>query len=151
MQKFIILSTIFVLFLGCSTKEKPEFLRVENIQVLESTSENILLSADAYFNNPNAIGGHLQSDGIKVIINDKEMATVSSEAFKVPAKKDFSIPLQAEIPTDRVLDINNLGGLLNSLLNKSLKVQYVGEIKYKVLGFSHTYTIDKTEHIKIKL
>ena len=51
--------------------------------------------------------------------------------------------------------INNkggiLGGLINSVLNKSVKVQFKGELKYKVLGFSNVYPIDKTEEIKIKL
>jgi len=79
------------------------------------------------------------------------LATISSESFKVPAKKEFSIPLQAKIPSEKILNINNLGGLLNSLLSKKMTVQYIGDIKYKVLGFSHTYKIDKTEEVKIKL
>ena len=151
MKKFIILSTIILSFISCSVKEKPEFLRVENIKVSESTSEYVSLTADAFFNNPNDIGGELKTDSIHVLVNDMKMATVSSESFDVPAKKEFSIPLQANIPTKRIFNSNNLEGLFNSLLNKKVKVQYIGDIKYKVLGFSHTYSIDKTENVKIKL
>ena len=79
------------------------------------------------------------------------MATVTTESFKVPAKKEFSIPLKANIPTDSLLSAKSLGGLLGSLLSQKMKVQYVGQIKYKVFGFSHTYDVDKTEDIKIKL
>lgn len=151
MKKFIMLSTIIVTFFSCTVNEKPEFLRVENIAVIESNSEYIILSADAFFTNPNDIGGTLKSEGIKVFINDTKMATISSEAFKVPAKKEFSIPLQTKIPSKKIFNLNNLGSFINSLLNKKVKVQYKGDIKYKVFGFSHIYSIDKTEEVKIKL
>ena len=51
MKKLIILLTISICFLSCTIKEKPEFLRVENINVQESNSEFIVLTADAFFNN----------------------------------------------------------------------------------------------------
>lgn len=151
MKKLIILSTLIITLVSCSVKEKPEFLRVENIKVLESTPKVLTLTADAFFKNPNDVGGELKTDQIKVFINDNEMATISTESFKVPPKKEFSIPLKALIPTDSLLSNNNLSGLLGSLFNKKMKVQYKGDIKYKVFGFSHTYTLDKTENVKIKL
>ena len=151
MKKLIILLTITFCFLSCTVKEKPEFLRVENIEVVDSNSKFIILTADAFFNNPNSVGGKLETEGIVITVNDIEVATVSSKAFDVPAKKEFSIPLSANIPTNKILNLSNLSGLLNSMLNKSMKVQYKGIIKYKVLGFSHEYTVDETEDIKIKI
>lgn len=147
----IILSTIFLLIFSCNIKEKPEFLRVENIKVLESTSNHVTLTADALFLNPNDIGGELKTDEIKVFVNNNEMATVSTKSFKVPAKNEFSIPLKANIPTDSIFSNKNIGGLIGSLFSKTIKVQYKGDIVYKVLGFSYTYNIDKTENVKIKL
>ena len=151
MRKFIILSTLILTLVNCSVKEKPIFLRVENIKVLESTSTHLMLSADAFFLNPNDIGGELRSDGIKVFVNDNEMAHVSSESFQVPAKKEFSIPLKASIPIDSLFSDKNLGGLIGSLFSKNLKVQYKGDIKYKALGITYTYDIDETESVKINL
>jgi hypothetical protein len=78
------------------------------------------------------------------------MASVSTENFNVPAKKEFSIPLKAHVPTDSIFSDKNLSGLIETLLTKTLKVQYKGDINYKVLGFSSTYNIDKTEEVKIK-
>ena len=150
MKKLIILSTLVTTFISCSVKEKPQFLRVENIKVLESTSKTITLTADALFMNPNAIGGELKTDEIKVFVNDNEMATVSTESFKVPAQKEFSIPLKANVPTDSLFSDKSLSSLLGSIFSKKIKVQYKGDIKYKVLGFSHTYAVDKTEDVKIK-
>jgi len=151
MKNLIILSTILITFIGCKVKEKPVFVRLDNIKVDESTSKFITLTADAYFMNPNDIKGGLKTDAIKVYVNDNEMATVTTESFKVPARKEFSIPLRAEVSTDSLFSNKSLGGLLGSLISQKMKVQYKGQIKYKVLGFSHTYDVDKTENVKIKL
>ena len=151
MKKLIILSTICFAVMSCSVNEKPQFIGVENIKVLESSSKYVTFTADALFINPNDIGGELQTDEIKVFVNDNEMATVSTESFKVPAKKEFSIPLKTKAPTDSLFSNKSIGGLISSLFSKKVKVQYKGDIKYKVLGFPYTYNIDKTEDIKIKL
>lgn len=150
MKRLIILSTICILFFNCSINEKPQFIGIENIKVIESTSKYVTFGADAKFINPNDIGGELQTDEIKVFVNDNEMATVSAESFDVPANKEFSIPLKSKVPTDSIFSNKNLSGLLGSLFSKKVKVQYKGEIKYKVLGFSHFYNIDQTEDVKIK-
>ena len=150
MKRFIILSTILITFFNCSVNEKPEFIGVENIKILESTPEYIVLTADAFFENPNIISGELQVNEVKVYVNDSQMATVSSKNFEVPAKKDFSIPLTANIPIDSIFGDENLSSLIGSLLTKKMKVQYKGVINYKVLGFSHTYDVDKTEEVTIK-
>ncbi|MDO6759093.1 LEA type 2 family protein [Tamlana sp. 2_MG-2023] len=151
MKKLIILSTIFLTLLSCAVREQPEFLGVENIKISERTSQYITLNADALFKNPNDIGGKLITKGLDIYVNDNNVATVNAATFKVPAKKEFAIPLTSTIPVDSLLSDRNLTSLLGSFLNKSIKVQYKGDIKYKVFGFSKTYNIDKTENIKIKL
>lgn len=151
MKKTLILLTILLTILSCSVSEKPEFLRVDNIKVLESTSKFLVLTADAFFLNPNDIRGQLKTDELKVYVNDTEMATVSTESFDVPAQKEFTIPLKANVPIDSIISNKNIEGLIGSLFSKKIKVQYKGDIKYKVYGFSHTYQIDKTENVKIKL
>jgi len=150
MKRLIILSTICITFLSCSVREKPEFVKVKNIQVLETTSTYVTISADALFMNPNDIGGELKSDGIKVFVNDNEMATVSTESFKVPAKKEFTIPLKANVPTDSIISNKNLNRLINSLFSKKIKIQYKGSVKYKAFGFSYIYDINKINQVKIK-
>ncbi|TYB77384.1 hypothetical protein ES677_00745 [Bizionia gelidisalsuginis] len=151
MKKLIILSTILISMLSCGINKKPEFLKVENINVVDSNSEFIILSADAFFNNPNTVSGYLKTDSLKVLVNNLEVANISSKKFKVPAKQEFSIPLQANIPTKRILNLNNLSSLLDSYLNKTVKVQYLGTISYQVYGFSHTYSVNEIQDVKIKL
>jgi hypothetical protein len=154
MRNKLILLTLFILTFSCSVKEKPEFLRIENIKVIDSNLESITLSTNAFFNNPNDIGGTLKSDGIIVLVNDIEIGKISSDDFKVPANKEFSIPLQITVSTTDIInkDTNGVvGGIINSLLSKKVKVQYKGFITYKALGISYDYPVDKTENVKIKL
>lgn len=150
MKKLIILSTLCLLFFNCTINQKPQFIGLENIKVLESTSKFVTITADAIFINPNDIGGELKTDELKVLVNDNEMATISSESFKVPANKEFSIPLITKVPTDSLFSNKNLGGLIGSLFSKKVKVQYKGNIKYSSFGFYYTYIVDETEDIKIK-
>ncbi len=151
MKRLLILLTIACTFFNCKVNEKPLFVNVENIIVKESTSKMLVLSADALFMNPNDIGGELKTDAIKIYVNDNEVGYVSTASFKVPAKKEFTIPLTATIPVDSLIIGKNIGGLIGSLFSQKIKVQYKGDIVYKTLGFSYSYDVDETEEIKIKL
>ena len=153
MKNILYLVLISVFLLNCSVKKKPTFIKVDEIKFLSLRSDTVRLQAKAFFKNENDIGGKLSTDKIKVIVNGAEVAQVSSEEFKVPANKEFSIPLNVVIPANKVFDNKKggiLGGLLSSLINKKVDVQFKGDIKYKVLGFSNTYTVDKTQEVKIK-
>ena len=140
----------FTLLFNCSVTERPEFVKLDNIKVIDSNPKNITLIADAFFLNKNDVGGTLKTDGLKVYINDTEVATIVSDIFDVPRKKDFTIPLTVQVATDSLIDKKSLGGLLSSLISQRLKVQYKGEIKYKFMGFSSRYSVDEIQDVKIK-
>ena len=89
MKKLIFICAIFLLISSCAVKKKPIFLKVDDVKLLSLKSDTIRLGANAYFKNPNDIGGKISTDEIKVIINGAELAQVSSDEFKVPARKDF--------------------------------------------------------------
>ena len=153
-MKKLIYIPLLLLVMSCSVREKPLFVKVDNIEVVEATLQTIELTADAYFINKNDVGGTLESKGIEVFVNDISVANVSSEAFKVPAREEFSIPLKVIIPTKEVYENNKdglLGGILSSIISKKMKVQYKGTITYSTLGFSYDYEVDRTEDVKIKL
>ncbi|AUC17040.1 hypothetical protein BTO06_06890 [Tenacibaculum sp. SZ-18] len=154
MKNILYLIVISVFLLNCSVKKKPTFIKVDDIQFLSLKRDTIYLQAKAFFKNENDIGGKLSTDEIKVFLDGAEVANVSSEEFKVPANQEFFIPLSVIIPADKVFDKSKgglLGGLINTLLNKKVNVQFKGNIKYKVLGFSNTYIVDKTQVVKIKI
>ncbi len=154
MKNIIYFMTICFLLSNCSVKKKLTFVKINDIKFLLLKSDTIRLQAKAYFKNENNIGGKLSADEIKVIVNAAEIAQISFEEFRIPANKEFSIPLEAAVPVNKIVTNNRgkiPGGIVNSLLNNSLKIQFKGNIQCKILGFSTTYTIDKTKEIKIKL
>lgn len=154
MKKFFYFLALTLFLVSCAVKKKPVFVKVDDVQFISIDSDTIRLAANAYFKNPNDVGGKISTDEIKVIVNGAALAQVSSDEFKVPARRNFTIPLKVVIPAKRVFENNKngiLGGLVNTLLNKTIKVQFQGELRYKVLGFSNVYPIDKTEVIRIKL
>ena len=153
MRKLILLLTLCMTFYNCSVKQKPLFIAIEDILLEDATSKTITLRANAIFENPNDGGGSLENDDISVYVNDVKMAQVSSENFKVPAKKEFTIPLKVKMSTDSILKLKGtdaIGSLLNSLLSQKIKVQYKGDLVYKTLGFSYRYPVDETEMVKIR-
>lgn len=150
-RRTVFILLIFSLVFNCSVTEQPEFVGIEKIKVVNSDLKSITLKADALFKNPNDIGGVLKTDDLKVYINDTEVATVVSDEFNVPSKQNFTIPLIVSVATDSIIDNKSLGGLLGSLLSQKLNVQYKGNIKYKVLGYSSTYEVNETQEVKIKL
>jgi len=154
MRKILLLSTLIILFTSCTVKEKPEFIKVENIKVETTSTKVVTLKANAVFNNPNDLGGTLNCENITVFIDGIPFGKISSEDFKVPAHKTFIIPLEIVINTGDLLKKTSkrgLGSILNSIIENKLNVQYKGDIFYRALGFSFRYPIDITDHIKLKL
>lgn len=151
MKNTIYFGLLFLVITSCSIDKQPIFKKVDNIKVISFKGDTIHLKAEAFFENPNDIGGKIATDEIKVIVNGADVAQVSSEEFKVPARKAFVVPLKVVIPTRKIFENSKggiLGGLLNSVLNKSIKVQFKGDLKYKVFGFSKVYAVDKVQEIK---
>ncbi|TMM28630.1 LEA type 2 family protein [Polaribacter aestuariivivens] len=151
MKKLLYFTMLFFLIIGCSTNKQPVFIKVDNVKVTSFNGDTLRLKADAFFENPNDVGGKISTDEIKVIVNGAEIAQVFSEEFKVPAKKEFTIPLRVVVPAKRIFENNKngiLGGLLNSVLNKSVKVQFKGDLKYEVFGFSKIYHVNQVQDIK---
>ncbi|WP_339659876.1 hypothetical protein [uncultured Polaribacter sp.] len=153
MKKGLYFLGLFLLMYSCSVKKPPVFLKVDDIKLISYASDTIRLNANAYFENPNDVGGKISTDEIKVIINGVEVAQVLAEDFKVPARKDFTIPLIVNIPSKNIFANKKdifLGGLINSIITNKVKVQFKGNLRYTVFGFQKEFLVDKTEEIKIK-
>ena len=144
---------LLLIISSCSIHKEPVFVKLDNIEVLSFAPDTIKLQAVAFFENPNDVGGTIGTDGLKIFVNGDEVASIFSEEFKVPARKNFRIPLSAHIPTKNMLNANKngvLGSLLNSLFTKKLTLRIKGKLQYVVFGFKSDFLVDKTQDIKIK-
>lgn len=148
MKQITLLFGLFLFLNSCGTKE-IEYQNLENLQILSVNSDEITLSADAVFKNPNILGGKVIPENLVVYIDDKEITKVKASEFKVPAKKEFSVPLEVTIPFDK---LSNGGGLLGAVLNtigKTHQVTFKGILNYRVAGFKSSYSINHTEELKL--
>ena len=152
MKKVFYFLGLFLLIYSCSVKKPPVFIKLDDVKVISFQADTIQLQANAHFQNPNDVGGKIFTDQIKVIVNGEEVAQVYADEFKVPARNDFSIPLKVMIPTKRIFENNKngiLGGLIASILKNKVKVQFKGNLKYAVFGFTNGFLVDKTPEMKI--
>lgn len=128
----------------------PDFKGIKNIDLKQKENGKTVLIANAEFENPNLVGGKFQVDEVKVYIDDKPLGKLNSEAYKVPAKEKFVIPLEIDFNKDFFKQ--NKGSfldMLDKLANNSLKVKYQGNIIYVSHGLNIPYPIDYEEEIKI--
>lgn len=152
MLKSILPIAILILAVSCKLKEKPEFVRVNTIDVVHADLKIVKLKAEAVFMNHNHLGGTLHTDNIDVFVDDQLIAKVSSEEFKVPPQDEFMVPLLVNFDTSKLIDRNNnlLGSLLKQFLNKKVMVRFKGELTYELVGFNSSYPIDHIEEVQIK-
>ncbi|MFK7812287.1 MAG: hypothetical protein AB8B59_07315 [Maribacter sp.] len=153
MLKSVLPIAILFLAVSCKLKEKPEFVRVNTIDVIHADLQKVQLKAEAVFMNHNRLGGTLYTDSIDVFVDDNLIAKVSSKEFKVPAKDEFVVPLLVNFDTSKLIESENnnlLGSLLKQFLNKKINVRFKGDLTYKVAGFSSSYPIDHIEEVQIK-
>lgn len=153
MKKIFYFLSLSIIIYSCSVNKEPVFIKVDNVKVLSFASDTLSIKADAFFENPNDVGGNISTDDIAILVNEIEVAQVSSKEFNVPSRDKFTIPLTAKIPTKNLLNTNKngvLGGLLNSLITKKVNVRIKGNLEYVLFGFKKEFLVDKTEEIKIK-
>ena len=153
MKNVFFILVLAILVQSCTFDKKPEYLGIDNVWVEEASSNNITLKADAHFKNENDLGGTLLTDEIKVYLDNIYIASVSSEAFDVPAKDNFIVPLTVSFPLSKLFKEGNrnlLGAILNQVLNKKMKIDFKGSITYKLAGFSYDYPVDHSQEITIK-
>lgn len=152
MKKILLLLVSSILVISCKFDKAPEFVRVSSINVSDYTPEKITLTSDLVFNNPNHVGGVLQAENIKVIINNIEMGTVNSPDFIVPSLHEFSVPIEFVFSyKDIFKDPENLlVNILNAATNKKINVRYVGNITYKLNVFTYDYPLEYSQEIHLK-
>lgn len=146
---------MFLLLLSsCTVNKAPEFIGIENLKFSEKTNDAIELNADLKFHNPNDIGCELSEVDIDVKVNDVSVGKLSElQMTKIDKNNDFSIPTTIQISPKEFFGSNLgglLGGALNAILNKEIKVNYSGKVKLKKLGIPFEIPIDKDEVVQLK-
>ena len=153
MNKFLLLSTIFICITSCSVSKKLEFKYIDTIEVKNISMRNITLKADAVFNNPNNVKGKLSIEDMHIFVDNIDAGIVSAQEFDVPKKNEFIIPLEGTFSLSKVYKENKnsiLGSVLKVIQTDSLNIQYKGVIRYHLGSFSYSYRINKEQKVRLK-
>lgn len=152
MKKILLFLITTVSFISCNFNETPELVKVSTIKITDYTPENITLTSDLVFNNPNHVGGILQADNIKVFVNDIDMGFINSPDFIVPVLDEFTVPIEFVFSYTAIFkDTENLlKNILNAATDKKIKIKYVGNLTYKLKMFSYDYPLDYSQEISLK-
>ena len=139
---------------GCKLRQKPTFVSIEKINLDKVSTDEITFEAAAIFKNPNIIGGEISSETIEIFVDSILVGQIYPSNFNVPAKNEFSIPLQGRLSTKKIMERNNddlLSNLINIVTNQKIAITFKGNLIFKKGLFKHTYHVNETNNIRIKL
>lgn len=136
---------VFVFLTSCAYEE-VELRQIKN--VVADVTDHPMLKAEALFYNPNKQQGKLKAIHIDVYVEGKKAAVVDQRLkIKVPAKGEFTVPLEVKLNMKEQ-------GLFNTLLNvigaKKLKVRYKGHVTVSYHGIPVRVAVDHEEDVRIK-
>lgn len=153
MKKAIYFLVVLFTFYNCSVKQEPEFIKIADVKVASIKNDTLRVKASAFFKNPNGVSGKIITDKISVFFEHQEIAQVFAEKTKVPANKEFFIPLEVAIPTKELFQNNKngiLSGILNAVFKKTVTLNFKGKLTYKKWFYKKEFLIDSKEEIKLK-
>lgn len=153
MRKILSSAFLSLMLLSCSVTEKPEFIKVNSIDITDTSLKNFTVQAKLQFKNKNSVGGTLQAKDIHIFMDSIDLATVTTKAFEVPKKSEFEIPLEAVIPFEKVFNDNKqslLNNIMNVISSKKVKLNYKGTVQYKIGVFHYDYPVDYTQEVSLK-
>lgn len=151
----VALGAAFLLFtFSCSSPQEPVFKTLDNVKTTKANAQEITVTAEAVYFNPNGISLTLSATDIDVFANDVEVAKIAQDlAAEIPAKSEFRIPLTFSAKPRDIYQKDKgglIGGALNALLNKKVDVRYSGTVTVKMLGIPYTSEIDYEEVVSLK-
>ena len=139
---------IFLLLFSCVPKEQVVLRDIKDVILDAGTDGNAKLNAVAIFYNPNALRMKLKEIDVVVMVDGKKAAHANQKFnFQIPAKAEFSVPLEVQLVLKEI-------GLLDTLLSlfggKKYEIHYVGFVRIKVHGIAFKVPIDYKDEIKLK-
>ena len=131
--------------LSCKPDEDIELRQIKDI-VLDASSDPTL-KAQAVFYNPNNMRGRLKAIKVDIYINDKKSATIDQELKTViPAKKEFTIPLEVKLAIKELGFMDTLFGMIGG---KKLNVRYSGHLKLSYHGIPFRVPVNHADDVRI--
>ena len=154
MKKFLLFTVLLSFFFAsCDGPKEPTFSTMKNVRISNLTLQEIEISGDAVFHNPNIVGAKIASIDLDITVNDVDAGNVSQEVnAKIPGNSDFTLPVILKSSPQKIL--GDISGLLlaiaNASQNKMLRVNYKGIVTFQVLELKIPVDVEYSEEIPLK-
>ena len=138
---------------ACSKPKAPSFVRMENVEVEDIRNNEVYVTANAVFDNPNPVSGKLVDIDLSVVVNEVDMGKVRQDTITiVPANSEFSVPVNINFPINKAFSNKKglLKGVLNALLDKKANIHYEGEITLNLLKINFSVPVDYDAELTLK-
>lgn len=140
---FVLLSLVM---LACKPDEDIELRRIKDVVVDASTDP--VLKANAVFFNPNNMRGRLKKIKVEIFVNGKKAGDVDQDLkMKIPAKSEFTVPLEVKLALKEIGVLNTLLGMIGG---KKLEVQYKGYLRLSYKGIPIKVPVDYKDDVKMR-
>ncbi|MDA9303894.1 LEA type 2 family protein [bacterium] len=120
MNKLIALFILITLS-SCTLTQEPDFVKLDDYKIITLNKNEIKLSADSYFLNPNDVGCEVVKTDIELLVNGLYVSKVNQpNSISLSAGKEFTVPLIVSVPTSSIIKDKKgiLGGVLSGLFKK---------------------------------
>lgn len=150
MRNYFIL-TILILLLSSCKFSSPTFRRLENWNISNVNTNNITLSNNAIFYNPNNFGGiNLNNLKLDIMADGRKIGTITnaSTATNIVKNAEFSIPLSINVnPVDL---IGGIGNILDMINGKMVNIRCLGSVNAGYLMINKSINVDQTIPVSVK-
>ena len=151
MKKIAFLLLAFVA--SCSQPEAPTFHIMQNIKVTDVRDNQVYLSGEAVFHNPNPIAGKLVKTDLTLTVNEIDMGKVLQDtSINIAANSDFVVPVNVDFPLRKVMSDKKgiLKGVLNALLDNKIDAHYRGTITLNFMKVNFKVPVDHKAEVDLK-
>jgi LEA14-like dessication related protein len=146
LMKGLVVLLIFFSFSGCH-RPTEEIVLQQVKDVVADASSDPMLKAVAVFYNPNATRGRLKHIDIEIFVNGKKAGTVKKDyKIAIPAKGEFSVPLEVKL---NIKEFGVLNTLLGMIGGKKLDIHYKGKLKLSYHGIPFKVPVDYKSDIRL--
>lgn len=144
---------LFCLLTACNSIKDPEFQRMENAKFKTATLQgDIVLIADAIFNNPNSVGVNLEEVELEVFVDKKKVADVTQSIdTKVGANTDFTVPLEIRVPIKHIFEEAKEGLFDSVLKNRKALVKMEGTVEVSIAKIRHSVPFEYEQEYEFGL
>jgi len=123
-----ILCLLVITGITISSCEKPDQdIELKMVRdVVADANTDPMLKAEAIFYNPNNVSGKLRHINVDIYVNGKKAGTVEKDyRIRIPAKGEFSVPLEVKLNMKELGTVQTLLGLIGG---KKFDIEYLGKL-----------------------